>query len=103
MSRLGKIYYNIYDSDYVVEYREFKFYFSSLLYMKKFKNELKDYINDESFKIKNKYMFYLESDEYLALSYYKKIEKRGFYVRYNGFKIEENTTFKISLSHLNNV
>ena len=101
--RLGKIYYNISESEYKVDYQNFTFYFSSILYKRKFIRELKDYVNDESFKLKTKYQNYLEATEYLALSLYKKIEKRGFYVLYKGSSINENTSFRISLSFLGEV
>lgn len=101
--RLGKIYYNINESNYKCEYGNFTFYFSSILYQRKFTRELEKYVNDESFKIKSKYLSHIEACEYLALSLYKKIEKRGFYVLYNGLKINENTTFKISLSLLDRI
>lgn len=101
--RLGKIYYNIKESDYNVDYQNFTFYFSSLLYKNKFERELKEYVSDESYKIKTKYLLHIEATEYLALSLYKKIEKRGFNVLYKGLSIDENTSFKISLSYLNQV
>lgn len=101
--RLGKIYYNIKESEYKIDYQNFTFYFSSLLYKRKFEKEVKMYISDESYKIKTKYLTHLEASEYLALSLYKKIEKRGFNVLYKGLSIDENTSFKISLSYLNQV
>ena len=101
--RLGKIFYNIDESEYKVEYGNFTFYFSSILYQRKFTNELKSYVCDETFKIKSKYQNHIEACEYLALSLYKKIEKRGFNVLYKGLRIDENTSFKISLSLLNEV
>ena len=56
------------------------------------------YIENE--KIRAKYQIELEANEYLALSLYKKIEKRGFLVYYNDEEIDKNTTFTISLSAL---
>ena len=101
--RLGKIYYNINDSEYKVDYENFTFYFSSILYQRKFTNELKKYVSDESYKIQTKYQNFIEASEYLALSLYKKIEKRGFNVLYKGLKIKENESFKVSLSYLSRV
>ena len=101
--RLGKIYYNIKESDYKVEFQNFTFYFSSLLYERKFKKELRYYVNDELFKIKTKYQNNIEASEYLALSLYKKIEKRGFNVLYKGFEIKENCSFSVSLSLLDRI
>lgn len=97
--RLGKVYYNLEDSNYKFSYKRFNFIFSSKFYIEKFKRELKDYISIEEAKISSKYGK-LEASEYLALSLYKKIEKRGFLVYFNDEKIKENETFSVSLSFL---
>lgn len=99
--RLGKVYYDLNESDYIIDYKRFKFIFSSKFYIEKFKKELYNYINIEQNRIDERYKLRLESSEYLALSLYKKIEKRGFLVYFNGRKIDKNQTFTISLSILN--
>ena len=38
--RVGKVYKNIEDSDYVFNFQRFTFYFSSKFYIEKFKKEL---------------------------------------------------------------
>lgn len=101
--RLGKVYYDLNESCYEVIYKRFKFVFSSKFYIEKFKKELYNYINIEQNKIDNRYNLRLESSEYLALSLYKKIEKRGFLVYFNNTKINKNQTFTITLSILNNI
>lgn len=97
--RLGKVYHNISDSDYSYDFKRFRFIFSSKFYIMKFEKELMKFVKYNSDKLISKYGIYLESDEYLALSLYKKIEKRGFLVYYNGNSIEPNETFRISLSY----
>lgn len=96
--RLGKVYYDLTKSEYKYNFKRFCFIFSSKFYIMKFERELKNYIKYESDKLIKKYGSYLESDEYLAYSLYKKIEKRGFLVYYEGFRLEPNQTFIISLS-----
>lgn len=102
--RVGKVFRNIEESNYNYSYKRFTFTFSSKFYINKFTKELNSYINNETNKL-SKYNLYLESDEFLALSLYKKIEKRGFLVIYNeeGSSkrfIKENETFIISISAL---
>ena len=77
------IYYDLDKSKYEVEYKRFKFVFSSNFYLNKFKKEIDEYISIEKQKLNLKFKFYLESDEFLALTLYKKIEKRGFKAYYN--------------------
>lgn len=98
--RIGKVYHNIELSDYVFEYKRFTFVFSSKFYFNKFQKELSNFININNNRLNNKYNVELEASEYLALSLYKSIEKRGFLVYYNSRRIEENTTFSISISAL---
>ena len=98
--RIGKVYYNLYDSEYQYSFKRFKFVFSSKLYINNFIKRLNEYTQLENDKLRAKYQIELEAYEYLALSLYKKIEKRGFLVYYNDEEIDKNTTFTISLSAL---
>ena len=94
-----KIYYNIKETTYFYTIYNIRLYFSSKFYMKKYKNEIEGYINKEAQKIKIKYRFNINMNEILALVYYKKIEKRGFYA-YNMTKekeIKENEVFTFNL------
>lgn len=101
--RIGNVYYELDKSEYVYKYRRFTFTFSSKPYIEKFKRMLNDYVNIENKKLEAKYLIHLESDEYFALSLYKKIEKRGFRVKFNDKYIDKNESFKISLSLLNRI
>lgn len=96
------IYYDLENSKYVREYKRFKFVFSSQFYLSKFKRIINEFISIEKQKFNLKYGAVLESDEFLALTLYKRIEKRGFLVYFEGQKINPNTTFRLSLSLLNN-
>lgn len=96
--RLGKVYHDISKSDYEFRYKRFLFIFSSKFYIMKFERELQSFIKYNSDSLINKYRVYLESDEYLAFSLYKKIEKRGFMVYFNEELVKPDETFTISLS-----
>ena len=99
--RLGKVYYNLNESTYLFKYERFTFVFSSKFYIEKFKKELSSYVDIEARKIISRYQVNLEGSEYLALSLYKKIEKRGFKVLFNDEEIKENQSFTINISYLN--
>lgn len=80
---------------YSYEFGEYIFYFSSKLYLKKFKEGVLNYIILENTKITNKYKIKINVTSYLSVSFYKKIEKRGFRVidRNSGLEIDEFNEF----------
>lgn len=82
--------YELEDSPFFLRIDNFMFYFSSDFYRKKFENEYKDYIKNETLKLNVKYRMIVYADEMLLLSFYKMIEKRGFKVKYKGVKIEKD-------------
>lgn len=71
---------NIEESEYKVLKCGLLFYFSSKFYLQKFKNNVDNFVITESLKMKNKYQINSNLELYFAFSYYKKIEKRGFYI-----------------------
>ena len=91
---------NIKESKFNFVINETKFYFSSELYMNKFKNEYKTFIDMETIKLKNKYKFNIRADLMLLLEFYKRIEKRGFYIKNlsNNQEITENTSFNLIIN-----
>lgn len=86
------IYLNLNESDYKCNIRGLTFYFSSKQYLEKFINNVENYINNETMKLKVKYNIIISIDLLLMLSFYKKIEKRGFrvYDNLNKKEITEN-------------
>lgn len=81
MARVSEhIYYNIEESDISLEYKNLVFFFSSELNAKKFKERILDFIDNENNKLKVKYNIEVDLSEMLLISYYMKIEKRGFKV-----------------------
>lgn len=68
------------ESEYKIIKFGLVFYFSSKLYMDKFIKTVDKFVEEETIKLKNKYKINGNFEVYLALSLYKKIEKRGFYV-----------------------
>lgn len=84
------IYYDLTKSEFVVRYDEFEFYFSSQFYKNKFLEMHIDYVRDETLKLASRFKCGIYADSLLLLELYKKIEKRGFYVKYNGIVINSN-------------
>lgn len=77
------VYYNLAESPFQYGYQKFHFYFSSKVRMDKFIKGINDYIKMETFKLNGTYRLNCNFEEMLILSYYKKIENRGFYCKYN--------------------
>lgn len=74
------VYLDIYESDYYYDLDGIRYYFSSQLYLNKFKDNVINYVNENSIKLKLRYKINLNFDLFFTLSYYKKVEKRGFRV-----------------------
>lgn len=74
------VYLDIFESDYYYDLDGVRYYFSSQLYMNKFKENVLNYVNENSIKLKLRYKININFDLFFTLSYYKKIEKRGFRV-----------------------
>lgn len=83
------------DNNFVYEYDNMLFYFSSLLYYKKFEKLLSEYLKNETLKLKNKFNCTIVCDEMILLNLYKKIEKRGFKVYYKDHLLSENYYIKL--------
>ena len=84
------VFYELNDSPFFLRIDDFMFTFSSKLYKDKFIKNYKEYIRNETLKLNVKYNSLVYADEMLLLSLYKKIEKRGFYVKYKGSLLEKD-------------
>ena len=78
MKTVNGIYLNLEESDYIYDLDGIRYYFSSELYRNKFKENVLNYVNENSIKLKLKYKINFNFDLFLSLAYYRKIEKRGF-------------------------
>lgn len=81
------IYYDIKESDYYAKLKinneEIVLYFSSLFLRKKFLDNVGNYIHNENLKLTIQYKIDIDATKLLILSYYKRLEKRGFRVLIN--------------------
>ena len=94
------IYYDLKESDYFVKLdinnEEIILYFSSLFLRKKFLDNIGTYIHNENTKLSCNFQIDIDATKLLILSYYKKIEKRGFRVLINEKEvISDNLTLTI--------
>lgn len=93
---MRKIIYNdIEDSKYYVEVGKLRLYFSSEFNLERFSKGYENYIKEENLKIENKYHVNLLANYYLLISFYNKIEKRGFRVENSvtNARVSKNLTF----------
>lgn len=86
------VYQNIEDSIFFTQKGKMIFYFSSEFNRRRFEKSYKEYIREQTARIKNKYHVNIKLDEYLLIALYKKIEKRGFRI----FKKSSEELEKIS-------
>ena len=77
---MKRVEYNINKSEYYFKVNKLTFFFSSKFNKTRFENGFINYVNEETNKIKAKYKVNINLTNYLLLTYYKKIEKRGFKV-----------------------
>lgn len=80
MNSIKRVEYDINRSEYYFKVNKLTFFFSSKFNKTRFENGFIDYVNEETNKIKAKYKVNINLTNYLLLTYYKKIEKRGFKV-----------------------
>lgn len=100
MKSVRGIYYDLKESDYIAKFNinneEIILYFSSLFLRKKFLENVGSYIHTENVKLSCIYKIDIDATKLLLLSYYKKIEKRGFRVLINENEIiNDNLTLII--------
>lgn len=80
MTKAG-VYLNLDESTYKVKKFGLIFYFSSKFYMEKFNKNVEKYVEMENIKLANKTKLVINFNKLFAISYYQKIEKRGFKVK----------------------
>jgi hypothetical protein len=87
------IYHNLRESKYVVSNGDITFYFSSPFLMNKFMLGYKEYRNHYRKLDETPYNTDILSD----IAFYNDTEKRGFFVRFKGAKINQDDLYKYAL------
>lgn len=80
MTKAG-VYLNLDESTYKVKKFGLIFYFSSKFYMEKFNKNVEKYAEIENIKLANRTNLVINFNRLFAISYYQKIEKRGFKIK----------------------
>lgn len=86
------IFYDLKESTYIYEIKNYKFYFSSLFYLDKYNKGLSEFIIYEKARLKQRYGVYIDMTTLLYLVYYLKVEKRGFYAKYKDKELDLSKT-----------
>lgn len=81
MKTVRGVYLELKESEYTYQFENVTFFFSSKLYLEKFKEEVKQYVDFQEQKLKSAYKIdFYKIREQLSIAFYKKVEKRGFYI-----------------------
>lgn len=91
------VYQNIKETVFNYEIYDLCFHFSSLFNKTRFMQNVETYVNIEGMKIINKYQLLIDIKKYLAIAFYKKIERRGFYISIGDEPIPDNFKIEIEL------
>lgn len=91
------VYQNIEDSVYSIEIDNIEFYFSSSFNLRRFKEKSIEYAMQEERKLINRYHVDINMEIYFLIAFYKKIEKRGFLIKY------KDTTYREDILTLNTI
>lgn len=100
MKTVRGIYYDLKESDYHtcinVNNEKIDLYFSSKYLKNKFLEKVGEVIHNENLKLSFTYKFDIDATKLIILSYYCKIEKRGFRVLINDKELSNsNLSFTI--------
>lgn len=97
---MKRVEYDINESNYFSRVDNYLFYFSSIFNQRRFDSNYRLFINEETNKLIAKYHVNIDLKDYLLLVFYKKIEKRGFKVKFYAnndiIELKEDYIFKIS-------
>lgn len=94
---MNKIYQDINESNIYIQIGSYKFYFSSDFLKEKFLRLKDNFIKEESLKLNNRYEIELNCTDYLLISLYKKVEKRGFKVYFSTLEIKPDVTYYVKM------
>lgn len=84
-----RVYHDLYESKYSMQHNGLIYYFSSQFNETRFLNNVDNFIKMETLKMQSRYNVKSNWSLLLAISFYKKIEKRGF-------RIEDDSGNRIS-------
>ena len=74
----NKVYNDLNETPFTLDYEGFTLYFSSIFHKNKFKDNIKRYIKEETLRFEHKYKVKVSMNDIFIIAYYKKCETRGF-------------------------
>lgn len=92
---MGLVYQNIEETHYTFEVDNIVFYFSSSFNLRRFKEHCLEFADYEERKLINKFHVEVDMMKYFLITFYKKIEKRGFLIEYKNKKYRDDLILKI--------
>ncbi len=90
----NKVYNDLKESPFKVDFEGFELYFSSAFHRNKFKKNINDYIKEETLKFQNRYKVNITMQDVFIIAYYKKCETRGFRVFRDNLLLSSDKIFK---------
>lgn len=85
---MNRVYYNLNESLYKFNYGDYTFIFSSQFYLDNFERKHIDFCKCERKKLEQKFNSKIECDIVLLIDLYRKIEKRGFLIKYKNEELK---------------
>lgn len=90
----NKVYNDLKESPFKVDFEGFELYFSSAFHRNKFKKNIHNYIKEETLKFQNRYKVNITMEDVFIIAYYKKCETRGFRVFRDNLLLSSDKIFK---------
>ena len=90
----NKVYNDLKESPFKVDFEGFELYFSSAFHRNKFKKNINNYIKEETLKFQNRYKVNITMADVFIIAYYKKCETRGFRVFRDNLLLSSDKIFK---------
>lgn len=90
----NKVYNDLSESPFKVDFEGFELYFSSAFHRNKFIKNIKQYVKEETLKFQNRYKVNISMIDVFIIAYYKKCETRGFRVFRDNLLLSSNKIFK---------
>lgn len=90
----NKVYNDLKESPFKVDFEGFELYFSSAFHRNKFKKNINNYIKEETLKFQNRYKVNITMQDVFIIAYYKKCETRGFRVFRDNLLLSSDKIFK---------
>ena len=94
---IGGVYYELKESEYNIKIKNITFYFSSNLYLDKFKR----YYEESVLEAEKRFNFTMKTKidcyDFFLIQFYSKVEKRGFFIKIENEEFEKIPKYKMEV------